>query len=183
MDPQQVFLSIMAGLKIQTICEELGVEKVIRAMPNLPTQIGLGMTALTSTDEVTRIELAMVLNLLNTTGKTIYVDNESFIDAATAISGSGPAYVWYFMDAMIKAAKEMGFSESEAELLVNQTFRGAVDLYNKTDFSLAEWIQKVCSKGGTTEAALESYRTTAVHEDIISGARAALSRAVELGKE
>lgn len=182
-DPQQVFVSIMAGVKIETICEALGIKKVIRAMPNLPAQIGMGMTAFTSSDEVTRIELVTVQNLINTTGKTVYVENERSIDAATAISGSGPAYVWYFMDAMVEAAKKLGFSTSEAELLVSQTFKGAIDLYNKTDLSCAEWIQRVASKGGTTEAALKSYRETDVRADIIAGADAAMARAVELGKQ
>ena len=112
----QVFLSIMAGVKIKTIQDVLGVKKVIRAMPNLPAQIGQGMTAFTSADEVTRLELVMVQNLLATTGKAVYVEKETMIDATTAISGSGPAYVYYFMDAMIQAAKQMGFSEAEAEL-------------------------------------------------------------------
>ncbi len=180
--PQQVFMSIMAGVKISTIQNALGVKKIIRCMPNLPAQIGMGMTAFTSTDEVTRIELVMVQNLLNTTGKTIYVEKEDSIDAATAISGSGPAYVFFFMDAMMQAARNMGFSESEAELLVGQTFRGASDLYSKSNFSCKEWIQKVASKGGTTEAALESYRSTSLYSDIMDGANAALNRAIELGK-
>ncbi len=180
---QQVFLSIMAGVKIQTISEALHVHKVIRAMPNLPAQIGMGMTAYTSSDDVTRIELVMVQNLLNTTGKAIYVESEELIDAATAISGSGPAYTWFFMDAMMQAARQMGFSESESELLVSQTFRGAIELYNKTNFSCREWIKMVSSKGGTTEAALATYQENAVHEDIIAGAQAALKRAVELGKK
>ena len=181
-DPQQVFLSIMAGIPIKTISRELGIRKVIRAMPNLPAQVGLGMTAFTSSEEVTRIELVMVQNLLNTTGKSIYVERESFIDAATAISGSGPAYVFFFMKALIEAAQEMGFSTSEAELLVSQTFRGAVDLYDKTDHSCEEWIRRVSSKGGTTEAALQVYLEKEVHTDIVAGAHAALQRAVELGK-
>lgn len=181
-DSQQVFLSIMAGVEIKTIAEGLGVKKIVRAMPNLPAQIGMGMTAFTSSDEVTRIELVMVQNLLSTTGKTVYVENESAIDAATAISGSGPAYVWYFMNALITAASDMGFSPSEAELLVSQTFRGAIELYSKTNLSCEEWIDKVCSRGGTTEAALRTYRENAVHDDIITGAIAALQRAVELGK-
>ena len=181
-DPQQVFLSIMAGVKMETIAKGVGATKIIRAMPNLPAQIGMGMTAFTSSDAVTRIELVMVQNLLNTTGKTVYVEQESAIDSATAISGSGPAYVWFFMNAMMTAASKMGFTHSEAELLVSQTFRGAIDLYNKADFSCEEWIEKVCSKGGTTEAALKAYRDNAVHDDIITGAIAALNRAVELGK-
>jgi len=179
---QQVFLSIMAGIPISNICENLGVTKVIRAMPNLPAQIGMGMTVFTSSDEVTRIELVMVQNLINTTGKSIYVEEESRIDAATAISGSGPAYVYFFMNAMIQAAKKMGFSESESELLVAQTFKGAVDIYSKENFSCAEWISKVASRGGTTEAALASFTKDKVDEDIRSGAEAALNRAIELGK-
>lgn len=181
-DTQQVFLSIMAGVKISTISESLGAEKVIRAMPNLPAQIGMGMTAFTSSDAVTRIELVMVQNLLNTTGKTVYVEKEEAIDAATAISGSGPAYVWFFMKSMMDAARSMGFSYSESELLVSQTFRGAIELFNKTDFTCEEWIAKVCSRGGTTEAALASYDKNLVRDDIIAGAQAALERAVELGK-
>lgn len=181
-EAQQVYLSIMAGVTIDSIRDGLNATKVIRAMPNLPAQIGLGMTTYTASDEVTRIELVMVQNLLNTTGKTIYVGNEKAIDATTAISGSGPAYVFYFMDAMMSAAREMGFSESEAELLVSQTFRGAVELYNKSNFSCQEWIAKVTSKGGTTEAAMASYHKNLVHEDIMAGAKAALNRAIELGE-
>jgi pyrroline-5-carboxylate reductase len=131
---------------------------------------------------VTRIELVMVQNLLSTTGKTVYVEQEHQIDAATAISGSGPAYVYYFMNAMIEAAKNMGFSASEAELLVSQTFTGAVDLYNKSDLSCENWIAKVASKGGTTEAALAVFQQANLHDGIIAGASAALARASALGK-
>ncbi len=177
----QVFLSIMAGVKISSICSALGVTKVIRAMPNLPAQIGAGMTAFTATDDVTRLELVMIQNLLNTTGKTVYVEKETMIDATTAISGSGPAYVYFFMDAMMQAAQQMGFNQSEAELLVNQTFMGALDLYAKSDLSCDEWISRVASKGGTTEAALSSFKNNALHQDIIDGTYAALNRAVELG--
>ncbi|HMR43984.1 MAG TPA: pyrroline-5-carboxylate reductase [Saprospiraceae bacterium] len=180
-EPQQVFLSIMAGVKIEAIRRALNISKIIRAMPNLPAQIGMGMTAFTSTDEVTRIELVMVQNLLNTTGKTVYVESEELIDAATAISGSGPAYVYFFMNAMMDAAKEMGFSDSEAELLVGQTFKGAVDLYEKSTASCNEWIQRVASKGGTTEAALNTWQQISLHQNIMEGAKSALFRAIELG--
>ena len=86
------------------------------------------------------------------------------------------------MNAMILAAKQMGFSESESELLVSQTFKGAVDLYNKNNFSCEEWIAKVSSKGGTTEAAMNSFVNNTVHSDILEAANAALQRAIELGK-
>ncbi|MCC6411557.1 MAG: pyrroline-5-carboxylate reductase, partial [Saprospiraceae bacterium] len=148
----------------------------------LPAQIGSGVTAFTSTDQVTRIELVTVQNLLNATGKTLYVEKEHSIDAATAISGSGPAYVYYFMNAMIDAAKNMGFSPSEAELLVSQTFSGAVDLYHNADLSCESWISRVASKGGTTEAALRVFSQKALHEAIVEGAQAALQRATELGR-
>ena len=139
------------------------------------------MTAFTSSQEVTRIELVTVQNLLNTTGKTIYVEDESAIDAATAVSGSGPAYVWYFMDAMTKAACDLGFSLSEAELLVNQTFRGAIDLFNKSDLSFEAWIEKVRSRGGTTEAAMMAYQANDLDQKIKQGVQSAFNRAKELG--
>jgi pyrroline-5-carboxylate reductase len=181
--PEQLFISIMAGVKMADISEAIGVKKIIRAMPNLPAQVGQGITAFTSSDEVTRIELVMVQNLLSTTGKTLYVENEDMIDASTAISGSGPAYVYFFMKAMMEAAKKMGFQPGEAELLVAQTFSGALDLYNKENLTCDEWIKKVASKGGTTEAALRTFEETEVRQDIIAGAEAALLRARELGRK
>ncbi len=179
--PDQVWLSIMAGVRMATVAEALGVRKVARAMPNLPAQIGAGVTTFTATEDVTRIELVMVQNLLSTTGKTLYVEREALLDAATAISGSGPAYVYFFMNAMIEAAQRMGFSPSEAELLVAQTFTGAVDLYNKADLSCEQWIGKVASRGGTTEAALRVFEQTQLYEHINAGLTAAWKRAEELG--
>lgn len=181
-DPQQLFLSIMAGITIETIKKGLGIEKVIRAMPNLPAQIGMGMTAFTSTEDVTRIELTMVQNLLNTTGKAIYVEEERLLDAATAISGSGPAYVFYCMQSFIDAAKSMGFSAPEAELLTWQTFKGAVELFHINDLTCNQWIQRVASKGGTTEAAIQYFQDKQVSKRLQGGAQAALKRAEELGK-
>jgi pyrroline-5-carboxylate reductase len=181
-DPQQVILSIMAGVKIETIAEALGTQKVVRAMPNLPAQIGVGMTAYTSSNEVTRVELVTVQNLLNATGKAIYVEDEKMIDAATAVSGSGPAYVFYFMQKLIESATEMGFSQSEAELLSYQTFRGAIELYNKYDFSCQDWINKVSSRGGTTEAAITKMGSLEAGNSFKLGVKAALQRAEELSK-
>ncbi len=179
--PGQVWLSIMAGVRMATVAQALGVRKVVRAMPNLPAQIGAGVTAFTATEDVTRIELIMVQNLLSTTGKTLYVEQEELLDAATALSGSGPAYVYFFMNAMMEAAQRMGFSASEAELLVAQTFTGAVDLYNKADLSCEQWIRKVASKGGTTEAALRVFEHVRLYDGINAGLNAAWQRAEELG--
>lgn len=182
-DQGQLILSIMAGVKITTIQEGLGATKVIRAMPNLPAQIGVGMTVYTSSEEVTRIELVTVQNLLSASGKTIYVEREPMINAATAISGSGPAYVFYFMQSLIDSAIEMGFSRSEAELLTYQTFKGAVDLFSKYDISCEEWIAKVSSKGGTTEAAITGFNEKSVQLGFKEGVIAALNRAEELSSD
>lgn len=178
----QVFLSIMAGVRISTIREALDVDKVIRAMPNLPAQIGQGMTAFTATDAVTRHEQALVQNLLSTTGKTLYVEKEDLLDAVTAVSGSGPAYVYYFMDAIVNTAIQMGFSKSEAELLVIQTFSGAMSLYQQSELNCNQWIDKVASRGGTTEAALKSFNQNQLGQLIGEGIHKALERGVELGK-
>lgn len=181
-DHQQVILSIMAGVKIKTIAAQLGTDKVIRAMPNLPAQIGVGMTVFTSSESVTRIELVMVQNLLNSTGKSIYKADEDMIDAATAVSGSGPAYIFYFMQALISAAKEMGFTQAESELLTYQTFRGAVDLFNKFDHSCEDWISMVSSRGGTTEAAFTKLNEQEVANKFGVAIRQALVRAKELSQ-
>lgn len=181
LNSSQLVLSIMAGMSIAKIQEELDIKKVIRSMPNLPSQIGLGMTGFTASDTVSRAELTEVQNLLGTAGKTIYFEDESMLDAVTAISGSGPAYVFYIMDAIMKSAIEMGFTEAQAELLVWQTFMGSVNLQNQFKFSCDEWIAKVKSRGGTTEAALNLFEGKDLKKIINDGLFAALERAKELG--
>jgi pyrroline-5-carboxylate reductase len=179
---QQIILSIMAGITIYSIKRGLEVKKVIRAMPNLPSQIGVGMTAFTSTTAVTKHEEQWVQNLLQTTGKAMYVKNEALINAVTAISGSGPAYVYYFMNSMMKAAEELGLTAPVAELLVEQTFAGALDLLKLNTYDCQTWIDKVSSKGGTTEAAISTFSEKHLENAIVDGAKAAFNRAEELGK-
>lgn len=179
--PNQIVFSVMAGVIISNIEKQLGCSKIVRSMPNIPTQIGKGMTVFSASSYVDRKELFIIQNLINTTGKSIYVENEKLIDAATAISGSGPAYVFYFMNSMIKAAESLGFSQSEAELLVNQTFMGSVDLQNTSSLSNSDWIKKVASKGGTTEQALKVFSENLLQDVIINAVKAANNRALELG--
>jgi pyrroline-5-carboxylate reductase len=152
-------------------------------MPNLPAQVGKGVTSFTEAEEVSRVELLMVRNLLDTTGASIHVQTENFIDASTGISGSGPAYVFYFMNSMLEAALKMGFSKNDSKVLVSQTFEGAVKLFNESDLSPSTWMERVASKGGTTRAALDSMDDNNVEELIKDAAYAAFDRAVELGKE
>lgn len=179
----QLIVSLVAGLKIETIQEQLGINKIVRTMPNLPAKVGKGITSFTESDEVSRVELLMVRNLLDTTGASIHVSNENYIDKSTGISGSGPAYVFYFMQSMMEAARKMGFSDNDAKVLVSHTFEGAVELFNQGDISPAKWMDKVASKGGTTQAALDSMEDNNVNELIKEAAYAAFNRAVELGKE
>jgi pyrroline-5-carboxylate reductase len=178
----QIIISIMAGVKINTIIDSLGADKVVRCMPNLPAQVGMGMTVFTATPHMDMKELFIVQNLINTTGKSMHVEDESMIDAATAISGSGPAYVFFFMQSMIETAIAMGFNPAEAELLVQQTFLGAVNLQTKGDNTCAEWISRVASRGGTTEAALKIFESLNTKESIHDALFSALNRAKELGK-
>ncbi|GAL82332.1 pyrroline-5-carboxylate reductase [Algibacter lectus] len=180
---QQIIVSIMAGVTIASIKELTGLEKVVRAMPNLPAQIGKGLTSYVTSPEISRIEMLTVESLLDTTGKSMRVSNENFIDASTGISGSGPAYVFYFMQSMMEAALQMGFSKNDSTVLVSQTFTGAVELFNQSNLSPNSWMDRVASKGGTTRAALDSMEDNNVNELIKEAAFAAFSRAVEMGKE
>lgn len=182
MHPNQLVLSIMAGISIETMASSLNTDKVIRAMPNLPAQVGQGMTVFTTTEDVSRSELLTVHNLLNTTGKTLYTDKEVMIDAATAISGSGPGYVFFIMNAMTDVAKQLGFSNAEAQLLVRQTFHGSIDLLNQDELHAEDWVKRVASKGGTTEAALQSFKEDEFLPALERGLKAAFERARELSK-
>ena len=181
--PQQLVISIMAGITIASIKEWSNLNKVVRAMPNLPAKIGKGLTSYVASPEVSRIELLTVESLLDTTGKSMLVSSEKFIDASTGISGSGPAYVFYFMQSMMEAALQMGFSKNDSKVLVGQTFTGAIELFNQNDLSPNSWMEKVASKGGTTRAALDSMEDNNVNVLIKDAAFAAFNRAVELGKE
>jgi pyrroline-5-carboxylate reductase len=177
----QLFISLMAGVTIETIQKGIGVKKIVRTMPNLPAKVGKGVTSYIASEGVSRIELLMVRNLLDTTGESIKVSSENLIDASTGISGSGPAYVFYFMQSMMEAAQQMGFSEHDAKVLVNGTFAGAIELFNQGDVSLTTWMDRVASKGGTTRAALDSMDSNQLNDKIKEAAFAAFNRAVELG--
>lgn len=180
---QQLIISLMAGVTIETIQLGLGVGKIIRTMPNLPAQVGKGVTSYTGSQAVSRIEMLTARHLLDTTGTSIHVETENFIDASTGISGSGPAYVFYFMQSMLEAALKMGFSDYDSKVLVSNTFEGAIELFNQSDITPERWIDKVASKGGTTQAAIDSMDDNNVKQLIQDAAYAAFDRAVELGKE
>lgn len=177
----QLVISVMAGVKTSTIQDGLGLEKIVRCMPNLPAMIGKGMTGFTSSESVSKEEEEMVAKLLSSTGEAVKVETEDDIDKITGLSGSGTAYILYFMEGLMNAAKEFGFSDETAKQVVTQTFDGAVELFRQNDLTTTEWIDKVCSKGGTTIEAIKSFESNNVKDSIRKGANAAYKRAVELG--
>ncbi|MCC6583827.1 MAG: pyrroline-5-carboxylate reductase [Chitinophagales bacterium] len=179
---KHIVLTIMAGVKISDVEKNLGTNKVIRCMPNLPCQIGMGVTGFMVSSSIPQRDADFVRKLLETTGVTIQLYDEDQLNAITAVSGSGPAYVFYFMDAMIQKTMEMGFNHTEASKMVEQTFLGAVELYKVNDLSCKEWIDKVSSKGGTTEAAVRHFNNAAVSFNIQKGMDDALQRSRDLSK-
>lgn len=182
LDPQQLLISIMAGIPLKILEENLGHQNLIRAMPNTPAQLGMGITGFSAGKHTKIQSILKADNLLNATGKTIFLEDESLLDAVTALSGSGPAYFYYIVDAMICAGIQMGLEEPVAALLVKQTMNGAFHLMNNSDQSLQELINAVKSKGGTTEAALNVFSEKNLSEIIQSGLFAAENRAKELSK-
>lgn len=178
----QVVLSIMAGIPIQRIQSELGHMAVVRAMPNTPAMIGMGITGYTASEGISFAKLLKIENLINATGRSVYVEEEAQLDAVTALSGSGPAYFYYVVKHMIEAGKEMGFDEGTAKLLVKQTMLGSYHLIHNAELTLDELIQAVASKGGTTEAALSMFQQNGVDHGLKEGIWAAERRAKELSK-
>ena len=180
LNENQMILSIMAGIKIEKIQESLNHNFVVRAMPNSPTLLGMGITGYTSAEGISFNQLMNIERLLNSTGRSVYLENEDLLDGVTALSGSGPAYFYYIVDAMIKAGTEMGIDENLSKLFVKQTMLGAYHLINNSEKSLEDLIKDVASKGGTTEAALKTFEENSFKEILQKGILNAEKRAKEL---
>ncbi|MBN9312145.1 MAG: pyrroline-5-carboxylate reductase [Chryseobacterium sp. 39-10] len=178
----QMLLSIMAGIKIEQIQQLLHHQKVVRAMPNSPTLLGMGITGYTAAEGISFNELMSIERLLNSTGRSVYLEDENLLDGVTALSGSGPAYFYYIVDAMIKAGIKMGIDENLSKLFVKQTMLGAYHLINNSDKSLEALIKDVASKGGTTEAALRTFDDEHLKEILQKGILNAESRSKELSR-
>ncbi|MGE0568627.1 MAG: pyrroline-5-carboxylate reductase, partial [Bacteroidia bacterium] len=181
-EPNQLIISIMAGITINRLMSELSHETIIRAMPNTPAQLGMGITGYSASEHTKVQHILKADNLLNSTGKTIYFDDENLLDAVTALSGSGPAYFYYLIDAFVQSGIEMGIEPSTAELLVKQTMLGSFHMMNANEKSTTELIASVASKGGTTEAALNSFNDDNLKEVIKKAVKSAEIRARELSK-
>ncbi|MCX8146172.1 MAG: pyrroline-5-carboxylate reductase [Azovibrio sp.] len=180
----QIVVSIAAGLTLETLSRWLGgYRRIVRAMPNTPAMIGAGMTGLCALPEVALNERFAAERILQAAGTTLWVEAEDMMDAVTAISGSGPAYLFLFIEALEQAALELGFVPEQARLLAIETTLGAARLAADSSEPASVLRQRVTSKGGTTEAALEVMRTHGVREGLIAGAKAAAARGRELARQ
>ncbi len=179
----QVVLSIIAGARIETMQRGLDHEAIIRSMPNTPAQVGEGMTVWTASAAVTPVQREHVRPILAAMGKEVFVSDEQFIDMATAVSGSGPAYFFYFMEALTGAAVSIGIPQDTAEQLVMQTVLGAGQLLKNSGKSPAELRRMVTSPGGTTAAAISEFEGGNLAGLVQKAVTAAYNRAQALGKQ
>lgn len=175
-------ISIVAGVPIPALARMVGSERVIRVMPNTPALVGAGVTGMLAASQVKDSDRQVAEQLLGPTGYTFWVDSDERIDAVTAVSGSGPAYVFYFLETLQQAAEKLGFPEVQARELVLRTAAGALQQALSDHTPLATLRERVTSKGGTTQAALEvltEHQFSAVVSQAVNGAYA---RAQELSR-
>ena len=180
--PDCLVVSVAAGITTAAMEEQLtGIAAVVRAMPNTPSVVGLGVTGISKGSNVSDEQLDAAVELFSSVGKVLVVD-ESKIDALSTISGSGPAYVFYFAEKLITAAKSLGFSEQEASLMVKETFLGSATLLATSSSSPEELRQQVTSPNGTTMQATGRFDAADLERVFIEATEAALARAKELGR-
>jgi pyrroline-5-carboxylate reductase len=178
----QLVLSIIAGAKIKAVSQGLDHKAVVRAMPNTPAQVGEGMSVWTATPAVTEEQKQSAKAILGAMGRELYVADEGYLDMATAVSGSGPAYFFLMVEALVEAAIEIGLSPDMARELVVQTMLGSAKFIKQSGEAPAELRKKVTSPGGTTAAALSQFEKGEFNKLVKRAVRAAYERAKELGK-
>jgi pyrroline-5-carboxylate reductase len=174
-------LSIIAGVPIQVLRQGLEHRRIVRSMPNTPAQVGKGITVWTATDEVSDAQRAQTEAILSAFGEQIAVHDESYLDMATGLSGSGPGFVFLLLEALIDAGVQIGFSRSDAQRMVLQTVEGSVALMRSTGLHPAELRNRVTSPGGTTAAGLYQLEAAGVRAALAQAVEAAYRRSQELG--
>jgi pyrroline-5-carboxylate reductase len=179
---EDLLLSIIAGAPIRKLADGVAHAAVVRAMPNTPAQIGQGISVWTATAEVSQEQKEQACAILGSFGEQIFLDNENYLDMATALSGTGPAYIFMFMEALIDAGVHLGFSRRIAEQLVFQTIRGSVEYAAQSGKHVAELRNQVTSPGGTTAAALYHLEKGGLRTVISRGVWAAYERSRALGQ-
>ncbi len=175
-------LSVMAGVRCATLATATGSARIVRSMPNTPALIGEGIAGFYAEPAVSEAERAMAEALFAPTGQVLWVPREADLDAVTALSGSGPAYVFYFLEAMMQAATEMGLSPEQGRALGQATFAGAAALAMRSELSPTALREQVTSPGGTTHAAITSLQADGVKAAFVKALHAARARAEELGR-
>jgi pyrroline-5-carboxylate reductase len=180
---QALHLSVAAGITTDSIAQWLGTGRVVRAMPNTPALVGKGMTGLYARADVDTTGRALVEGVMSSTGQFVWVAQEDQLDAVTALSGSGPAYVFLFLEAMTQAGVDMGLPQAQAYQLAVATFQGASELAARSDEPASVLRERVTSKGGTTYAAITHMQATQVPEHFVQAMRHAETRAKELAAE
>lgn len=183
LQPSSVVISIMAGVRLATLIGRMKHGRTIRAMPNLPATVGMGMTAWVAGRACTHGDRRLARNIFSAIGQTLQVKSDDTLDRITAISGSGPGYVLAFADALVQAAKNLGFSNAEALLLVQQTLTGSAALLRASADEPKILVQRVASKHGTTEAALKVLQKAHFLQLWQCAVRAAYTRARQLSKK
>lgn len=179
---EQLVISIAAGLRLPDLSRWLGgYRRLVRTMPNTPAMIGAGITALCAYPGVAHEGREKAERIMDAVGRTLWIEDEAQMDAVTAVSGSGPAYVFYFIEALQAAARDLGFKDEAARLLAVETFLGAARLAQNSKDPVGLLRERVTSKGGTTEAALNSFNASGIHAAIKRGVEAAATRGRELG--
>lgn len=180
---QQLLISIAAGVRATDIARWSGSQNIVRAMPNTPALVQSGMTGLYALHGVNAVQREQAQSILGAVGDVLWLDDEAMLDAVTAISGSGPAYVFYLIEALQQAALEQGFNAEEARQLSLATFLGASKLASSSTDDVSVLRAKVTSKNGTTERALLSLDANQVAQHIAQAAQAAAARSREMGDE
>ncbi len=165
LNPKTIIASIVAGKKINIFKKNfINIKNIFRIMPNMPASIGESMNCVACSKSATKIKKNQIIELFSYSGKTIILQNENAIDMATAVSGSGPGFVFNIIDAMEKAAIKLGFEKRMAKLLVVQTFKGSINLLVKNNFNAQDLVKMVATKGGTTEAGLKIMKNKRFHK-------------------
>ena len=177
-----VVISIIAGITLDNLRKALENDNIVRAMPNTPARIAKGITVWTTTDEVSDQQKECAADLFKALGEEVFVDDESYLDMATAVSGTGPAYVFLFMEAMIDSAVHLGFPRRIAEQLVSQTVLGSVEFYRSSHDHPAKLRNEVTSPGGTSAEALYYLEKAGFRTAISRAILAAYERSQELGQ-
>jgi pyrroline-5-carboxylate reductase len=180
-----LLISIAAGISMQLIAELSGHSKIVRAMPNTPARIGKGMTLWTATPQVTAGQLEIAKSLFSAMGTELQVEDEEYVEKATALSGTGPSYVYLFMEALVDAGVHLGFPRRMAETMVIETLRGSVEFYDQASDAgkhLAALRNQVTSPGGTSAEALYFLEKAGFRTALSRAVWAAYQRTLELGQ-